>query len=85
MPGAYRQADATVSARRAAVATLSDSANIECSRALYIGTSGNLKVTMVEGGDVTFNNLVAGTVLPIQVTRLWLTGTTAAMNILILY
>lgn len=84
MPGAYRNVDATVSARRAAAVTLSDSAILENTRALYIGGAGNLKVTMVEGGDVTFSGLNAGTILPIQVTKAYSTGSTAT-NIIALY
>ena len=84
MPGAYRNVDATVSARRAAAVTLSDSAILENTRALYIGGAGNLKVTMVEGGDVTFSGLNAGTILPIQVTKAYSTGSTAT-NIVALY
>lgn len=84
MPGAYRNVDATVSARRAAAVTLSDSAILENTRALYIGGAGNLKVTMVEGGDVTFSGLNAGTILPIQVTKAYATGSTAT-NIIALY
>lgn len=85
MPGAYRQVDATVSARRAAAVTLNDSTVLEVTRALYIGSSGNLKVTMVEGGDVTFNSLSPGTVLPVQVTKVWSTGSSAAMSVIALY
>jgi hypothetical protein len=77
MPGAYRQADATVSARRAAAVTLSDATVLENTRALYIGGAGNLKVTMVEGGEVTFTALPAGTILPVQVTKCWSTGSSA--------
>lgn len=54
-------------------------------RALYIGGAGNIKVTMskdfAENGDdsvtVTFNGIVAGTVLPIQVVNVQSTTTTA--------
>jgi hypothetical protein len=84
MAGAYRQADATVSARRAAAVTLSDSTVLENTRALFIGGAGNLKVSMVEGGDVTFSGLLPGTILPVQVTKCWSTGSTAT-NVIALY
>lgn len=84
MPGAYRMADATVSGRRAAAVTLNDSTIIENTRALYIGGNGNLKVTMVEGGDVTFVGLSAGMILPVQVVKCWLTGSTVS-NVIALY
>jgi hypothetical protein len=86
MPGAYRTADATVSARRAASVTFSDSTIIEATRALYVGANGNVSVVMVEGGTVTFQGLNAGTILPIQVTQVRSTGTTVgAGTVLALY
>jgi hypothetical protein len=81
---AYRTADATVSAYDANAVVLSDSELLEPTRALFIGTGGNLKVTMAYGSDVTFSNLAAGTILPIQVTKCWSTGTTAS-SIVALY
>jgi hypothetical protein len=47
------------------------------SRALWIGASGDLKVTMASGADVTFEGLGPGW-HPIQVRRVWATGTTAS-------
>ena len=44
---------------------------------LYIGTGGSLKV-LTEGGDeVTFVNIADGTFLPVNVLRVFLTGTDA--------
>jgi len=56
--------------------TLSDSTIIGC-RAIYVGTGGNLKVT-VGGTAVTFKNIANGTLLPIRAQIIWATGTTAA-------
>ena len=81
---AYRTADATVSAYDARAVTLSDSTILEPTRALFIGAGGNLKVTMAYGTEVTFANTVAGSILPIQVTKVWSTGTTAT-NVIALY
>ena len=80
----YRTADATVSASRAAAVTLSDSTVIENTRALFIGSAGDLKVTMSDGGDVTFSGLSAGFILPVQVSKVWATGSTASL-VLALY
>lgn len=44
---------------------------------LYIGGAGNLKVTTSGQDDVTFTGLNAGTFVPVQVIRVWSTGTTA--------
>lgn len=79
MPAPYLSADATVSARRAAAIATSDSADIETTRAIYVGGTGNVKVDMVSGGTVTFSNLSAGAIVPIQVTKVYATGTTATL------
>ncbi len=46
------------------------------STAIYVGGSGNLRVTMLGGELVTFTGLPAGW-HPIRVTRVWATNTTA--------
>jgi hypothetical protein len=45
------------------------------STAVFVGTTGNLKVTMLGGEILTFNNVPVGW-HPIRVTRIW-TSTTA--------
>jgi hypothetical protein len=86
MSGTYRTADATVSAHRAAVVTYNDTGLIENTRALYIGANGNVAVRMTSGTTVTFQGVVAGTILPIQVNRVLTTGTTVTAGaILALY
>jgi hypothetical protein len=47
------------------------------SRAVWVGGVGNVKVNMVGGGTVTFIGVPTGTLLPVMVTRIWSTGTTA--------
>jgi hypothetical protein len=47
-------------------------------RALYVGTGGNLRVTTINGNDVTIANVAAGTILPVSVKRVWTTSTTAS-------
>jgi hypothetical protein len=80
----YKTADATVSSYSAAAVTTSDSSVIPVTRALYIGADGNVKVDMAVDGTVTFVGLKGGTVLPIQVVRVYATGTTST-NIVALY
>ena len=46
-------------------------------RSLYIGGAGNIRVTTVNGQDVTFTGVLAGTILPVSVKRVWSTNTTA--------
>jgi hypothetical protein len=50
----------------------------EAPRAIYIGGNGNLRVTMLDGGEAIFLNVVAGTLIPIRVRKVWSTSTTAA-------
>jgi hypothetical protein len=83
---AYLSADATVSAHRASAITTSNSTVfVQPTRALYIGGSGDITVDMADGGSsVLFVGVLSGTILPIQVTRIYATGTTAT-SIVALY
>lgn len=74
---AFRTANATVAAHGAASVTPSDSAEMPITRSLYIGTGGDLTVTMADGQNVTFTNTNGGLILPIQVIKVYSTGTTA--------
>lgn len=78
-------------ANRATVVTPSDTDNIsvntEASKSgnvLYVGTGGNLKVMTVGGDEVTFVNIQDGSFIPVQVLRVFATGTTAS-NIVALW
>lgn len=51
--------------------------------AVWVGTGGNLKVDMADGGSaVTLNNCASGQLIPIMVERIYSTGTTAS-NIIV--
>ena len=85
MAGSYRTADATVSAHSAVVVTPSDTTVLPTTRGLYAGVAGNVAVTMSDNqNSVTFVGVQAGSILPVQVTKVLATGTTAT-NILALY
>lgn len=78
-------------AGRAAAVTPSDTINIPSINGgtnngcvLYVGTPGNLKVLTVGGDEVIFPNIQAGTFVPVQVLRVFSTGTTAT-NIVALW
>lgn len=47
-------------------------------RAIFVGTAGNLRVTMIEGDTVTLKNLAAGVIYPLRCTKVLATSTTAA-------
>lgn len=87
MPGKkpyIRQADETAPSSSAAAVTPNDGVDLaNVPRGLYIGTGGNVVVTM-DSSDITFANVPAGTILPIECTRVKATGTTAA-NIVALF
>ena len=44
---------------------------------LYVGTGGKLRVMTASGQDVLFNNILGGSFLPVQVLKVFKTGTTA--------
>lgn len=65
-------------AQNAVAVTPSDSTDLTyTSRAIYVGGAGDLKVTMNESGTVTFVDVIAGTLLPIRVDRVFSTDTSA--------
>lgn len=51
---------------------------------LYVGTKGNIKVMTVGGDEVVFTNIQDGSFIPVQVLRVFSTGTTAS-NIIALW
>jgi hypothetical protein len=78
-------------AGRAAAVTPSNTVNIPAITGgsnngcvLYVGGPGNLKVLTVGGDEVTFTAVPVGTFVPVQVLRVFATGTTAT-NIVALW
>ena len=51
---------------------------------LYVGGAGDLRVTTTGGDTVVFNNIQAGTFLPVHVDKVWSAETTAT-NIIALW
>lgn len=65
--------------------TPNDSADLsKPARALYVGGSGDIKMTTEGGSTVTFQDIVAGSILPVRCVRVFSTDTTAT-NIVALY
>jgi hypothetical protein len=65
-------------ASNAAAVTPSDSANLPtCSKRLWIGGAGNVKVTLVGGTTVTYSAVPAGTYLQARALQIFASGTTA--------
>ncbi len=58
--------------------TPNDDADLgEATRALFVGTGGMLTVTMVSGAILTFDAVADSALLPLRVSRIHQTGTTA--------
>ena len=64
----------------AALITKSDTVDLgHVTRAIYVGGTGDMVVTMQNGTDVTFTAVPAGTTIPIRATRVKSTLTTATL------
>jgi len=73
----YKTADATAPVHSAVAVTPADDGALNPTRALYIGATGDVTVDMAENGtNITFTAVPVG-IFPIQVTRVYATGTTA--------
>lgn len=57
--------------------TTAGDGNAKAPKALYVGGAGNLVAVQPDGRVVTFTGVPAGSVLPITVTRVNATSTTA--------
>jgi len=64
--------------------TNSDTDYLPTPSVIYVGGTGNVKVTTAQNDDTTFIGLQPGQVIPVQVIRVWATGTTA-INLLRIY
>ena len=65
-------------AERAFAITGNDSTDLTVfPRAIYVGGAGNVKVITLGGDTVTFSGVLAGTVIPVRVKRVFSTDTTA--------
>lgn len=76
---ANSNSDLTNPALKAFEITPSDSADLpSITRGLYVGVSGDVKVTMAgNGGTVVFVGLAAGMIHPLRVQRVFANGTDA--------
>jgi hypothetical protein len=55
----------------------SDVNNLPYPSVIYVGVTGAVNVMTSEGDTATFTGVPAGTVIPVQVIRIFSTGTTA--------
>ncbi len=75
--------DNTVPAVDAVAVTPSDTVNISANpcRALYVGGAGTVVAVMASGNTATFAGVLAGSILPFQITRVNNTSTTATLMV----
>ena len=84
-PSKYPASSSSQPAGNAIAVTPADSDMTEISRAVYVGGAGNLTVKMAGSENiVTFTAVTAGSLLPVRVTQVRSTATTAT-NIVALY
>jgi hypothetical protein len=57
--------------------TTSDATVLTTTRYIFVGGAGNLSVVMSSGTTVTLTGVIAGSWLPLRVTKVKATGTTA--------
>jgi hypothetical protein len=50
---------------------------LTATRAIYVGGAGNLRVRLVSGDEVVFQNVQGGSIYPVRAARVLATGTTA--------
>jgi hypothetical protein len=80
MPDAFKDfsPSLTAPASNATPVTPSDSVDLPTSaRSLYVGGGGNVTVIDVSGNQSTFMNVQPGSIIPLRVSKVLVTGTTA--------
>ena len=72
-------------ASNAFAVTPADGSNLtHAARALFVGGAGDVKVDTLGGDTVTFTGVLAGSILPVRILKVYATGTTAT-NIVAVY
>lgn len=66
--------------------TVSDTLNLPNGPAIiYAGGGGSVKVTTAQGSDITFTGLQPGAIIPVQVLRVWSTGTSPTTGLIAIF
>ena len=61
----------------AAAVTTSDTVPFTTPSIVFVGGGGTVRVLTAQGSDVTFIGVLSGSILPVQVSRVYATTTTA--------
>lgn len=73
-----RAEDIAAPARRGFAITASDAVDLAAeTRAIYVGSGGALAVVLSSGDEVVLAGIAGGAILPLRVSRVLATGTTA--------
>ena len=75
--GTLESGSKIIPAEHAFAITPQDGVDFVPTRGVYVGQMGDLRVRMVDGGDIMFIGLTAGIIHPIRIIQVWATGTTA--------
>lgn len=70
-----------MSGGEAVVISAADHTPTSTTRALYVGGTGDVKVTLLSGSVVTFGSVPAGAVLAIRASLIWKVGTSATLMV----
>ena len=70
--------DTAASAADAYLITAADTDLATPIRGLYVGTTGNVRVTTLAGTDLVIPNVPGGFIIPLEIKRVWSTNTTAS-------
>lgn len=77
-PEDFSASGVTTPAAFAVDITPNDSADLDAlTRALYVGVSGDIKLTTAGGDIITLIGVLGGSILPLRCKRVFATGTTA--------
>lgn len=69
----------TAPAEAAEAISPSDASGVEfVTRALYVGDGGDIRVKLLRGSVVTLRSVPSGSFMPLRITQVFATGTTAS-------
>jgi hypothetical protein len=73
-----RAQDVAAPARRGFAIAPSDATDLVAeTRAIYVGVAGDLSVVLSSGDEVTFSGVAGASILPLRISRVKATGTSA--------
>ncbi len=80
MPDTFKSLATSLSSPATGAASISPSNNsdlAQVTRAIYVGGPGRMTAILADGAEITFENMAAGMIYPLRVSRIKSTNTTA--------